>query len=110
MCERFRPLKRDIGRIVTFLGLFPAFEELLLGHLPHHIAVNRMLFVLAHDKKITVRDDMDHLMVGEMERVHERCYLPQKSVVPYGLGFAVRFATLLAKADSLIKFPADTSE
>lgn len=77
----------------------------------HDLAVvDGVLLVLVHDDKVAIRYLMDDLAVCEVERFHESGNLSQQGVVAYNFCFAVRFATLLAKADSLIKFWAGIIE
>ncbi len=86
-------------------------EIFFCRNLLHHLAaIDRSLPVLGHDYKVAVGYLMNDLAVGEVKRVHESCYLSQQAVITYGFCFAVRFATLLAKADSLVKFLADMRE
>lgn len=53
---------------------------------------------------------MKHLVISEVKRFHESCNLADKTIIAYNLDFAVRFATLLAKADSFIKDCAEIIE
>lgn len=62
-----------------------------------------MRLVLRHDDKVSVWYLVDRLMIGQVQAVHIGGYLPQKRLVPYGLGFAASLATLLAEVDSIEK-------
>ena len=53
---------------------------------------------------------MQRFLITDMEYVHKRGYLSQQAVVAYDFGLAISRATLLAKADSFIKFSTDIRE
>jgi len=85
---------------------FPlATEELIFTDLLHYIAVAYVKFVALHDDEVAVRYLFSDLFVGQVQRVHERCYLSEEAGVAYCRGFAVSLDTLLVKTDSLEKFP-----
>lgn len=90
---------------------FPVAEIFFCRHLLHDFtSIYRSLAVFGHYDKVAVWYLMNHLAVREVKRVHECGYLPKQAVIAYGFCFAVSVATLLAKADSLVKFLADTRE
>ena len=78
------------------------FEEIIIAHLHHLFGVMKSSeLVFLHQNQIAVRNLIQHLVIGELQRLLECGNLSEQAIVSYNFCFAVRFATFLAKADSL---------
>ena len=97
--------KGDLPLTALFHFLLDEFPLLVFGHFPVDFPGCNPEFVPGHDQKIAVGDSVKNLLIGQVQRLHERCDLSENRVIPYDLGFAIRLLTFLCKADSLVKFP-----
>lgn len=81
-----------------------SFHHFFTRYPCHFRSVAYMYLILGHQTQIAVRHFLEHFLVGQMQIFHERCNLPEETVVSYGLGFAINIFTFFAKVDSTAKF------
>jgi len=97
-------------RMMLFIVFSSSRRHFLAADLVHLCAVAHVKFVFLHYHEVAVRYLIHHLIVRQMQRFNERCYLAQETGVAYGLGLAVRLDTFLVKTDSLEKFSTEINE
>lgn len=92
LLERVRPTHKA----VVFFG----------RNFPVNFTIDGMQLVFHHYLQVAVRNPIYHIIIGEMQILHERSYLPQQALVAYCccFCFAISFPTFRAKADSIVKF------
>lgn len=82
----------------------PSFHHFFTRHPRYFRPVAHMYLVLGHQAEVAVWYFLEHFLVGQMQIFHERCNLPEETIVSYGLGFAINIFTFFAKVDSTAKF------
>lgn len=102
-------------KLLVFRLLFGLLERVRPAHktvvlidiyLPVNLAKDGMQLVFHHYLQVSVRNPIHHIVIGEVQVLHERSYLPQQALVAYcsRFCFAISFPTFRAKADSIVKF------
>ena len=99
-----------------FLGILFGFLErirpahkpvvLIYINLTVNFSIDGMQLILHHYLQVAVRNPIHHIVIGEVQVLHERSYLTQQALVAYcsRFCFAISFPTFRAKADSIVKF------
>lgn len=78
-------------------------EKFFITDLLHLVPITSTEFIFLHYHQIAIWNLIQHIIVCQIEIIHERRNLPQQAIITYCLCFAIRFATFFAKPDSVKK-------